>query len=353
MSLQENGHFFNFNSRQELVPPEETMPIEPSTPTPTTTTTANIPSTIPPPPTNQVFEAPEQALDFVRHFARCHGFSVAKRRSKRDSDSHSIMSAIYLRCDRGRAYDLQCSPDSAERKQSNNARVDCPFDAVVRYSKERKQYFLDSRNPSHNHAATAPATPRPARRKRARKEKNSVNDNEGYIGMSLQHLNPSSRRLNIGIIGLDTMGQHHALNTLHLVPRANLVCLLSTVQGELSWADKFCKPYGVHVTSTFEDMIAMPGLEAVIITSVPIGGADCIAGFIERGIHVMCENSAILSPNEVSISLSIQPRTVCIRDLIRCLNKTVKKKCSSVILVHFLTTGRAVLYCWYYADVGP
>lgn len=255
-------------------------------------------STIPPPPTDQVFGTSEQAVEFLRNFAKAHGFSVAKRRSKKDNETQSI-SAIYLSCDRGRVYQSQGNQDQTKRRRTS-MRIDCPFDVVIRYSKERMQYFVVNRNPSHNHEPAAPVTARPTRNRQDRKDKVEAIKAEMYLGTPVQHLSPRSRRLNVGVVGIGRMGQRHALNTLHLVPRANLMCVCSTSQSDLDWANKLLRPNGVQVYSTFEEMIQVPGLEAVIISSATAWHAKHTLDSLDRGIHVLCEKPVTLDLDEVS-----------------------------------------------------
>ncbi|KAK7393991.1 hypothetical protein QQX98_013226 [Neonectria punicea] len=95
------------------------------------------------------------------------------------------------------------------------------------------------------------------------------------------------------------MGHCHALNFLRLVPRANILCACSPVQEELNWADENLVPYGVKVFSTFEEMIEMPGLEAVIICSAtPLHVPHTIAA-LDRGIQVLCEKPISKSVSEM------------------------------------------------------
>ncbi|KAL1964414.1 hypothetical protein VTN77DRAFT_6972 [Rasamsonia byssochlamydoides] len=108
------------------------------------------------------------------------------------------------------------------------------------------------------------------------------------------------RRLNIGVVGIGRMGQRHALNILHHVPRANLLCVCSPAKSDLEWADKHLKPYGVQIYETFEEMIETPGLEAVVIASVTALHAKHTVESLERGIHVLCEKPVTTDLDELS-----------------------------------------------------
>lgn len=107
------------------------------------------------------------------------------------------------------------------------------------------------------------------------------------------------KRLNIGVVGIGRMGQRHALNILHLVPRANLLCVCSPAKPDLEWADQHLKPYGVQIYETFEQMIETPGLEAVVISSATALHASQTLVCLERGIHVLCEKPITTDLDEV------------------------------------------------------
>ncbi|CAH0019643.1 unnamed protein product [Clonostachys rhizophaga] len=75
------------------------------------------------------------------------------------------------------------------------------------------------------------------------------------------------KRLQVGVVGIGRMGRRHAMNILHEVPRATLLCACSPAEADFVWADEHLVPHGVHVVPTFEEMIETPGLEAIIIAS--------------------------------------------------------------------------------------
>lgn len=111
------------------------------------------------------------------------------------------------------------------------------------------------------------------------------------------------KKLNIGVVGIGRMGQRHALNILHLIPRANLLCVCSPAKADLEWADQHLKPYGVKIYPTFEEMIETPGLEAVVISSATALHATHSIESLERGIHVLCEKPITTDLDEVGVPL--------------------------------------------------
>ncbi|KAJ5247361.1 NAD-binding Rossmann fold oxidoreductase family protein [Penicillium chermesinum] len=107
------------------------------------------------------------------------------------------------------------------------------------------------------------------------------------------------KKLQVGVVGIGRMGRRHALNILHLTPRADLLCACSPAQSDLDWAAEAIVPYGTKVCATFEEMIEVRGLEAVIIASATALHASQSRIAMERGIHVLCEKPVTFSLEEV------------------------------------------------------
>lgn len=115
---------------------------------------------------------------------------------------------------------------------------------------------------------------------------------------------PELKRLQIGVVGLGRMGQRHALNILNLTPRANLLCACSPAEADIAWADEALAPHGVRICSSFEDMMQVPGLEAIIIASATAMHASQSLFALEMGIHVLCEKPITLDTKEVRLTLN-------------------------------------------------
>ena len=107
------------------------------------------------------------------------------------------------------------------------------------------------------------------------------------------------RKLNVGVVGIGRMGRSHALNVLHKTPRADLLCACSPAEADLIWADEHLIPHGVKVSKTFEEMIDVPGLEAVIIASATFLHLEHTTAALDRGIHVLCEKPVCTSIDDV------------------------------------------------------
>jgi myo-inositol 2-dehydrogenase/D-chiro-inositol 1-dehydrogenase len=111
--------------------------------------------------------------------------------------------------------------------------------------------------------------------------------------------------LNVGVVGLGRMGQRHALNILQRVSGARLFSVCTPAPHELQWAREHLEPQGVQVFAEFDDMIGIPGLEAVIIASSTPLHVEHTEKAIERGVHVLCEK-----PITTDLSLVRMPRVI-------------------------------------------
>lgn len=109
------------------------------------------------------------------------------------------------------------------------------------------------------------------------------------------------RRLRIGVVGIGRMGRHHALNVLHQIPRAQLLCACSPLEADLTWAAEHLVPHGVKVVPTFEEMIEIDGLDAVIIASATPLHTSQTTTALRKGLHVLCEKPVCQTVQEVSV----------------------------------------------------
>jgi myo-inositol 2-dehydrogenase/D-chiro-inositol 1-dehydrogenase len=109
----------------------------------------------------------------------------------------------------------------------------------------------------------------------------------------------ASPKLRVGVVGLGRMGRPHALNVLNKVPQTTLVCACSPAEADLIWADEFLTPHGVRVTTTFEEMIETPGLDAVIIASATFLHTTQTATALRKGLYVLCEKPVCKTLEEV------------------------------------------------------
>jgi hypothetical protein len=110
---------------------------------------------MPSPPTNRTFSTPEEAIESINNFTGLHGYALTRKRSKNDKLGN--MKTVYLRCNRGGIYKTRIGEGDRKRNKCTRS-GGCPFDAVLRYSKELLTWSLDIRDPAHNHEPAPPST---------------------------------------------------------------------------------------------------------------------------------------------------------------------------------------------------
>ncbi|KAI9146809.1 Oxidoreductase family, alpha/beta domain-containing protein [Paramyrothecium foliicola] len=110
----------------------------------------------------------------------------------------------------------------------------------------------------------------------------------------------TANKLNVGVVGIGRMGQSHALNLLHRSPRANLLCACSPAEQDIVWGRENLEPYGVTLYASFEEMIAAPGLQAIVIASLSALHAEQTLVALGKGIHVLCEKPVCTTVDELA-----------------------------------------------------
>ncbi|QWT18814.1 Gfo/Idh/MocA family oxidoreductase [Bacillus sp. NP157] len=94
-------------------------------------------------------------------------------------------------------------------------------------------------------------------------------------------------KLRIGLAGLGRLGQRYAENLARAVPRAELVAVCSPVESERAWA-RDSLAIGT-VFDTYEEMLASPDIDAVVLVTPTSLHATQIEQALDAGKHVFCE----------------------------------------------------------------
>jgi myo-inositol 2-dehydrogenase/D-chiro-inositol 1-dehydrogenase len=97
------------------------------------------------------------------------------------------------------------------------------------------------------------------------------------------------RKLQVAVSGLGRMGARHAINYLERTPRAELVAVCDPDPKAIAWAKSRLEPSGVTLYTSFEEMLAHPGVEAVIVSGITTEHAPQSIKAIKAGKHVLCE----------------------------------------------------------------
>ena len=95
------------------------------------------------------------------------------------------------------------------------------------------------------------------------------------------------KKVNVGIIGLGRLGEQHAVNLACNIPNAELiaVCDMDDVK-----RDAFAGKYNIkHSCKTFEDLLAVEGLDAVFVVSPSGMHTGQITKALDAGKHVFSE----------------------------------------------------------------
>jgi myo-inositol 2-dehydrogenase/D-chiro-inositol 1-dehydrogenase len=95
------------------------------------------------------------------------------------------------------------------------------------------------------------------------------------------------RTLKVAVSGLGRMGARHAINYFEKTPRAELVAVCDPNPETMAWAKTRFE--GVAVYADFDEMLAHPGIEAVIVSGITTEHAPQSIRAIKAGKHVLCE----------------------------------------------------------------
>ncbi|KAI5361999.1 Putative gfo/Idh/MocA-like oxidoreductase, NAD(P)-binding domain superfamily [Septoria linicola] len=98
-----------------------------------------------------------------------------------------------------------------------------------------------------------------------------------------------ARKLKVAVSGLGRMGARHAVNYLAKTPRAELVAVCDPDPKAQAWARTALEPAGVKIYADFDEMLAHPGIEAVIVSGITTEHAPQSIRAIRAGKHVLCE----------------------------------------------------------------
>ncbi|OCF30523.1 hypothetical protein I316_07851 [Kwoniella heveanensis BCC8398] len=101
------------------------------------------------------------------------------------------------------------------------------------------------------------------------------------------HAEAGRNKLRIAILGCGRMGQRHAYNVHHLVPRAELVAVADPAPAARAWVAENLE--GVKYYADPEEIFSIPNVDAVIISTITSTHAPLTIKAIEKGIHVLLE----------------------------------------------------------------
>ncbi len=98
--------------------------------------------------------------------------------------------------------------------------------------------------------------------------------------------------VSVGIIGIGNMGSVHAGNIAgDKIPGLRLAAVADIDPARRRWAEENL-PQSVKIFASAEQLIGLPGLDAVIVAVPHYGHAPLTVYALEHGLHVLCEKPA-------------------------------------------------------------
>ena len=107
--------------------------------------------------------------------------------------------------------------------------------------------------------------------------------------------------VNIAVVGLGRMGRRHVHNLIHKVLHARVVAVCTTDPRELDWArsNPEYQELGIQAFDNYQQMISVPYLQAVWISTSTDVHASQSSAAIEKDLHVLCEKPLSTDLREV------------------------------------------------------
>ncbi len=111
-----------------------------------------------------------------------------------------------------------------------------------------------------------------------------------------------AKKIKIAVIGTGRMGSVHVRNIAHLIPEADLVALCDI---RLEVAQALAYELGIErVVANYRDLLADPGIEAVLIASSTATHAFMIKDAAAAGKHIFCEKPLALNLADIDEALA-------------------------------------------------
>ena len=116
-------------------------------------------------------------------------------------------------------------------------------------------------------------------------------------------------KINLGIIGIGNMGTGHIRNIMDgKVPDVELFAIADIDPVRREWASSSLPP-SVQVCETADALMALPGLDAVLIAVPHYGHAPLTVKALDRGLHVLSEKPAAVTTAQARTMIAAADRT--------------------------------------------
>ncbi|MBI9065022.1 MAG: inositol 2-dehydrogenase [Marinilabiliaceae bacterium] len=110
------------------------------------------------------------------------------------------------------------------------------------------------------------------------------------------------KKLKIAVAGLGRIGKIHLKNLSRNFPEIEVVAVMDVFDESKAIADEFNVP---EFTKSFDDLLAVPGVDAVVICSPTDTHADYVVKAAQAGKQIFCEKPLDLSLQRVKEVMSI------------------------------------------------
>jgi inositol 2-dehydrogenase len=109
-------------------------------------------------------------------------------------------------------------------------------------------------------------------------------------------------KLGVGVLGVGEMGRRHAENLRRLVPEANLIAVADVAAGRAAQAASELEIE--HSFTSLEDMLAHPGIDAVVIATPDKFHAKAIQTAAAAGKDILCEKPIAITLADAHAALA-------------------------------------------------
>ncbi len=110
------------------------------------------------------------------------------------------------------------------------------------------------------------------------------------------------KKIKVAVAGLGRIGKIHLTNLCQNFPELEVVAVMDIINESKSIADQFMIP---KFEKNFDDLLAVPGLDAVIICSPTDTHADYVIKAAKAGKQIFCEKPLDLSLEQVAKTLDV------------------------------------------------
>lgn len=95
-----------------------------------------------------------------------------------------------------------------------------------------------------------------------------------------------SKEIKVGVIGCGAIGRQHIARLMNTIPETRVVAVADYYQPS---AQAVAEQYGITCCATGEELIALPEVDAVLVTSADPSHAGYVLECIKAGKFVFCE----------------------------------------------------------------